>query len=1015
MSDAYYSQLDVERSLLKERGLATESRAPMRDRPDIAYKPPPPKVSSQQEYDALSPGTDFFDPQGNTRTKPWSVADEDSYEAVPEGADFFDPRGNLRTKPRYESVDFTTHSLFNMAVNEREQRRALERGYPGAEIRNDPKGLYVQEKDGTLRRPRGPSEEHESLAENWKAAGAAATGGVFPTAGAVVGEIGGGLAGGLPGAVGGAAAGGSLGQGVNDVFMKWMGVYDRSVLDEVEELGASGAMAAGGTVIGRTLAATSPRLIGGVKHGLPSVVATALGVDKEGLETSLRLGKEGEHESTHRILRTWGMTDPGTPSPVVKWAPEAPMLQIEQEVLHPRFHQKGGGQLAEGRAAKMEKTGQEILQELGVTVDGKLTDPTAAVSGREAGEKLLARASRISIEAEERLQARIAEMKATKEAELAGQQPVYEARMTALREAGRAADAAATKVVDAGYESIWRDAENALRTAKAGHNSGDFWSAMADKFRDLRSMIGAKASARYQGWRETNRGIVPPNQEELAQTAKDFIEELPKPFQDQHPGLIKRIAQLAGKVDEHGQEIEPAVTLDLPGLHELRSMFRHNIDWSDLPSDVKNGALKFFQDKLDTLIHGGDNASPAIKVAAKQLDDIDAWYGKVMPIWNDTRIQAVVNGVRNGQPADPKELVRMMIKEGNTDFNAKLKRLVGPNLWAGVKGAHARELVQRNLTLEGQVNGTGFARDVLADYNSGLLGSIHGNEGASRILRQAQYAAALDGKLNLGIRPGDTVLDVVAKAKAAGEAIKAEADKNPLGLLKKEITKLKQQEQQIRKEERAAMLKNPLRFLYNKSVEGAEAVDRILTGKKAEDYVIAAAAQFGENSEEFIALRQVAAQRILTDTLDPAARLKLQSPKVQQLIWNVSLERAQQLARDMTFLTGTGGEPGTSMMATGKVTHPLGTGLIGKVTAPIKPVTGYPLRAVLAAYYDLKVKLMQSPTFQEWLFRGLAGDTVARQLVKEQVQKALQRGGAVGAGVGEGLEQAQEPSPEVVE
>jgi hypothetical protein len=49
------------------------------------------------------------------------------------------------------------------------------------------------------------------------------------------------------------------------------------------------------------------------------------------------------------------------------------------------------------------------------------------------------------------------------------------------------------------------------------------------------------------------------------------------------------------------------------------------------------------------------------------------------------------------------------------------------------------------MTLESAVDGAAFARNVLADYNSGLLRSIHGEEGAARLFRQAQYAAALEG------------------------------------------------------------------------------------------------------------------------------------------------------------------------------------------------------------------------------------------------------------------------------
>ena len=53
---------------------------------------------------------------------------------IPEGAQFLDPEGQLRQKPTYEGVGFTAQTLYDMAINPKEQKRALEYAYPGAEI-----------------------------------------------------------------------------------------------------------------------------------------------------------------------------------------------------------------------------------------------------------------------------------------------------------------------------------------------------------------------------------------------------------------------------------------------------------------------------------------------------------------------------------------------------------------------------------------------------------------------------------------------------------------------------------------------------------------------------------------------------------------------------------------------------------------------------------------------------------------------------------------------------------------
>ena len=901
------------------RVLPASAKAPLEQQ--IA---PPIKITGDEDYKALNPGMRFIDPEGNVRTKAWAVTDEESYDLVPEGKQYTDPDGKTRTKPVYQDVDLTASTLYHMAVNDKERRKALERSYPG-KVQQDTQGRFYVDDDGKRLRPKNILESPTGAVST--VAGAAA-----PMGASALGEgLGAGI-GNVPGAVAGAGLGGALGQGLNDLILKYAGVYDRSGGEEVTNLAEAGGFGAAGSAAGRAAGATLAGAGGAkvvAKGSAPGVAAHFLGADKKSLQTALRIAEEGEHESSSKILRAFGMTDPGTPVPISAWAHHAPMLQIEHEVLHPRFHMEEP--LKQGRTAFMEKQGTSLLGDLGAKVEGSLTEPLAAVSGREAGQMAIDRALQESSARETALRMRIGEQKAAAGMQAQAALPEYEARLAALRDAGQQADAAATKVVDAGYKAIEKDAENAMRAAKAGHNSGDFWQSVAEKFKDIRGMIGVRASGRYAGWRESFGEIVP-EQGGLAEDAQAFLDELPKPFQENHPSLIKRIAQLAGEQGHGGEWVREPVTLDLASAHELRSLFRHNIDWSDLPSDARNGALKLFQGKLDSVIHGAD-----VPLAARKgLDDIDKWYGKVMPIWNDKRIQAVVDGIRNGQPADPKELVEMMIKEGNTDFNNKLRRMLGPNLWSGIKGAYSENLIRKNRDLWGNVNGTSFARDVLEDYNSGLLKSIHGEEGAEKLRRQAQYASLLDGKMPIPTRTGDTTLDVIERARQTQIAIEKEAEKNPIGLLKDELKRLSQQERQLEGAERRATQRDPFKFLIDKSVGASKAADKIAS---SEDLIIAYAARVGENSPEWEAMKQFIAKRIFTDTVEPKDRLKKISPEVSELVLRTKLADAQRLAKDMEFLKPrTDAGSGTSILATSKVTHPFGSGVIGNETKPCQRV-----------------------------------------------------------------------------
>src|SRR5262245_14204752 len=113
------------------------------------------EVKTDEDFTALAPGSVFHDPEGKQRTKPYIVTGDDDLWKVPEGAQFLDPEGQLRTRPRFEGVSVTTQTLYDMAGNDRERRKVLERGYPGGEVKQGPEGLYVEDKGGMFKPGRG--------------------------------------------------------------------------------------------------------------------------------------------------------------------------------------------------------------------------------------------------------------------------------------------------------------------------------------------------------------------------------------------------------------------------------------------------------------------------------------------------------------------------------------------------------------------------------------------------------------------------------------------------------------------------------------------------------------------------------------------------------------------------------------------------------------------------------------------------------------------------------------------
>jgi len=62
-------------------------------------------------------------------------------------------------------------------------------------------------------------------------------------------------------------------------------------------------------------------------------------------------------------------------------------------------------------------------------------------------------------------------------------------------------------------------------------------------------------------------------------------------------------------------------------------------------------------------------------------------------VFEAQQIKAIMRGLEAGEPADPGNLFKTVVKEGHTDLTNRIRGMVGPNLWAGVQAADLREIV----------------------------------------------------------------------------------------------------------------------------------------------------------------------------------------------------------------------------------------------------------------------------------------------------------------------------------
>lgn len=938
----------------------------------------PVQISNAAEYEALEPGTHFVDPGGQERTKPYVVREADDYDLVPEGADFIDPKGEARTKPRFERLDVTSQTLYDMALTDNERKKILERGYGADSVKQDPRtGEYYVQKDDKFYKSKPGLE--------LLAAGAVPTGGAI--AGGILGgsigsvEPGGGT---IAGGVGGAVAGGALGQGFNDMILQLAGVYDRTPGEEVKNIALSGTFAGAGEGAGRTLGALGPGAFAKARAALPATVAKFVGARLPETQTARELAEKGVMvpPSAHMF--------------------EAPHIHNLVEVFDPAFHTEQP--LMESAGAHYEREGKRILErpEIGATREGSLADPKAKISSERAGVTLLNRAREESLAADTRLKQELEIKKAETVVGAAAKAGESKATRGALEQAQTEARDAAQRMIDAGFSDIQQDVNNAVKVSESGQNSGELWFRVGEKLRAVRQGIMTRARKMY-GEADQLAGDHRPNIAGLPERAEDLMAQLPPGFEPKYPDVVRRIRDLAGEMGEDGQWIREPVQPTFGQLHELRSLLRSNVNWYDLTPGMRDGVFKLFSGRVDEILHDV-NAVPALRDAARSLDQADAFYRENMRPLTDRNIQAVVSGLESGMPADPKMLYNVLVKEGRSDLIRHVEKLVGQNLWAGVKAADVQEMLDASRSLiPGQIDGRKFVQEVLSRHRSGMLEAVHGPQVTAKLLRQAQNVAALDGKLDLAVLPRDTMTEVIERAQRTAEVAKAAADTDPIGTLAKEMKRITAEHNRELARLKATRNRSPLGFLYDETTGAAEAVNKIIGN---EDLLIAAAAKFGENSEEFSLLRQVYAQRVLEGTMRPSENLAKMSPEIQKLIFpGTTLEQMQTLAKEMDFLLNTrSGMRGTAqgMAAMSRVEHPI-TGKLGEVFDPFKfiPGSNAGARAVLGAYYAMWRKAMTSPAFLRFLEKGLTGNAQEKQAAREIMQRMMRRGAVVGSAVGE--------------
>lgn len=948
-------------------------------------------------YEKLTPGSLFRDPNGMTRQKPWKVTNNDDYTAIPEGGMFTDPQGVLRQKPTYEGVGFEAQALYDMGTNDKERENALIKFYGKESLKRDASGAVYVEKDGKKLKPGSGSLLPRAGAE--VAAQAA------PVALGIGGEILGGLAGAaggpagvVGGAIGGGALGGGTGQAINDLILGIAGTYDKTPGEEAKEIGLSGVASGIGTAVGGAAGVFGPSIARSTvnaakQYGRP-LVRNFIGVDNEAIEALRPAWESGAH------------------LPVASFAKEAPHLNLMERFAK----QFGYDPWSAGLEDFYQRKAGTVFDRLGIHVPhNEITKPQAAVSSSEAGEAVLTRVRTGMADADTKLAA--AEQAAREAVERSATMSSRESEQmmakaqSAVHDAHQAALTAVQTAIDAGWKEIHVNVKDFAEAAAAGAAPGDLLRTTAKAIADLNKAVKGRAA---QGYRSADAaaGTARPNVEPLRDEAQTFLATLPQEFQSKYPIEVRALARLGEEQEgEKAGELVAGEDVTFGMLHHVRSWLRHGIDYQDLTPGMREGALMRFSKAVDAVLHDQE-AAPSLKNAARLLDQWDAFYAKNIPRFQNEIVQGLVTATKAGLEADPAFVAKTILRPDQTEAIREIRKMITPERFNAVLAADTKSMLDQSRTLvPGRIDATKFAQQVEERIRNGVMDSAYryAPELRARVVQQAQRVMAQQGKLELEALPGDTVASLLKRANELADQGEKLARTDPVKTLSDELKKIDEDFAKHRSVLNQARRNDPAHFLFDMTATGAASADRILRNG---DLVKIIAKRFGTDSDEWQALRAVAAQRILQRTFKATGTLQRRLTEtlpadVQELFFpGVSNTDVHQLADIMARVLPVINkqETSSSMAAVNVTQNPehffkkKGAGIVGHALLYVMPT---PIaRAMVGNYLKVLTYNVSHPRFIRWLADGIDGTPQQQQLVKRTLDQIFATTGAAGAGAG---------------
>ena len=261
---------------------------------------------------------------------------------------------------------------------------------------------------------------------------------------------------------------------------------------------------------------------------------------------------------------------------------------------------------------------------------------------------------------------------------------------------------------------------------------------------------------------------------------------------------------------------------------------------------------------------------PELKAAAEQLRATDNFYRDNIRKFEDATVRRIAAFHRAAAPADAEQLANLALHGEGGQINRERIRMIrqmgGEDLWRSVVAADGRAMLNEAGYQAGRVDPVKLAAQINQRVESGALREAYPAAEAERLRLQADRISRVFGKIPVQAREGDTVFSLMDRADAALRRAQDLAARDPMAVYKNEMAKLSTDTRAAMAAGKAEIAKTPQNEFV--SMEAEAAANKII---ETPSLLKSVAMQFGENSPEFVGLRQAAARRYMQDIADAIA------------------------------------------------------------------------------------------------------------------------------------------------